>query len=529
MYSIVVLTVKVAGCFLNFKAKPFRLEAGGKPIVVLNQDDVEDLGVRSLGRVRVRYGGKELIAIVNTTQMVLQRGEIGLYEEVRGFLKSPEGAIVDVEASLFPLSTTYIRKRLMGRSLSSREIKEIVEDTVKGNLSEVEIASFVLALQNHPIDADEAFSLSCAMVETGESLVLDRKIVADKHSIGGVPGDKTTLLVVPIIAACGITIPKCSSRAITSAAGSADKAEALMNVVFGMEEIKKVVNKTNGCIVWGGSLNMAPADDIFIKVEYPLSIDPLLLPSIMSKKKAVGANRLVIDLPTGRGTKIKTLGDANMVANDFILLGSRLGIKTQCAITYGEQPVGHAIGSALEAREALEVLSGEKNIVDLIDKATDIAGILLELCGVTNGKHVALDTLRSGKAEKKMREIIGEQGGDPNIRPDEIPLGTQKFELKSNLEGIVLWIDNQKLVDTARISGSPRDLGAGLHLHKKLGDKVKKNETLITVYSKNAIKIQRAQKKLEEEPMVAVGKKMEMLLAEVKVEPVHEKTFILER
>jgi AMP phosphorylase len=190
------------------------------------------------------------------------------------------------------------------------------------------------------------------MVETGERLELKKKIVLDKHNIGGSIGDKTSMLLVPIIASLGYTIPKTSSRAITSPAGTADKVETIMPVDLTIDEMKEVVEKTNGCLVWGGALHLAPADDIFIRIEYPLEIDPLLFPSIMAKKKAVGATHLVIDIPTGRGAKVKTIGDAQILAKDFITLGSMLKIKVNAAITYGEQPIGYSIGAGLEAKEA---------------------------------------------------------------------------------------------------------------------------------------------------------------------------------
>jgi len=243
----------------------------------------------------------------------------------------------------------------------------------------------------------------------------------------------------------------------------------------------------------------------------------------------VGANRLVIDIPTGRGAKIRTLEDANLLANDFIDLGRQLGIKTQCALTYGEQPLGYTIGSALEAKEALEVIMGKRMITDLVDKATDIAGILLGMSGVTNGRQVAMDALLSGRAEKKLREIIAEQGGNPDVTPSDIPLGEYSFDVTSNQHGVVLWIDNRQLVNIARIAGSPRDMGAGVILHKKLGDKVEQNERLFTVYAKYATKLQRVEKVLEEEVAFAVGERMEMLLGEVIEAPVRERAFILER
>lgn len=416
---------------MKFEAKFLGLEAGGKSVVVMNREDAEDLGVSSLGRVRIRANGKELTAIVNMATTLIEKGAIGVYEEVESSLILTEGMGVDIEVAPFPTSVYSIRNKLSGRKLAYEEVLEIIRDMLKGNLSEIEIASFVTALHIFGLDLDEATNLSLAMVETGNTLKINKPLIVDKHSIGGVPGDKTTLIAVPIIAAAGLTIPKSSSRSITSAAGTADRAEVLMPVGLGIEEIEKVIEKTNGCIVWGGALDLAPADDIFVRVEHPLSIDPLLLPSIMSKKKAVGTNLLVIDIPTGRGTKVKTIGEADLLAKDFIELGRRLGIKVQCAVTYGEQPVGYTIGPALEAREALNVIMGKGNALDLVDKATAIAGILLGMSGKGDGKETALEILKSGKAEKKLREIIEAQGGDPNVKPEDISVGGQKFTVYS--------------------------------------------------------------------------------------------------
>ena len=513
---------------MRLKTKFLGLETGGKPIVFLNKEDADDLGVRSLGRVRVQQNKSHLTAIVNTTTKMIGKNYIGVSEEVKNCLKLKEGSEVEVEIAKFPNSLQFIINKLKGRKLSYEEIFEIVKDVVEGNLSEIEIASFVTALYNFGIDLDESTSLSMAMVATGEQLKLNKKIIVDKHSCGGVPGDKTTLLVVPIVAAAGLTIPKTSSRAITSAAGTADRAEILMPVNLGIEEMKRVVEKTNGCIVWGGALHLAPADDIFVQIEHPLSIDPLLLPSIMSKKKAVGANFLVIDIPCGRGTKFKTIGDANLVGKDFIELGKKLGIKTQCAVTYGEQPIGHTIGTALEAKEALEVLMRRKNVPDIIDKATHIANILLHMVG-KDGQNYALEILKSGKAEKKLREIIVEQGGDFEIKPEDIEIGQFGFDVTAEDSGTILWINNTGLTEVARAAGAPKDKGAGLYLYKKLGDPVKKDEKLFTVYADKSRKLERVHKILEEEDVIGVGDRMEMLIHEIKEAPVHRKTFILER
>jgi len=501
---------------MKLKAKILGLEAGGKSVVVLNKEDAEDLSVSSLERVRIVKDNKESIAIVNTATKLIERGTIGLYEEVRTALGLEGEEEVEVEIAPLPSSVYFIRNKLRQRKLTYREILEIVRDMVRGNLSEIEIASFVTALHIFGLDLDEATSLSRAMVETGNTLKIDRYPIVDKHSIGGVPGDKTTILVVPIVAAAGLTIPKSSSRAITSAAGSADRIEVLMPVSLSLDEMKRVVEKTNGCMVWGGSLNLAPADDMFVRIEHPLSIDPLLLPSIMSKKKAVG-------------TKVKTIGDAELLAKDFMELGHRLDIEVQCAITYGEQPIGYAIGPSLEAHEALSVLMGERSVPDLVDKATDIAGILLEMSGKKNGKALALEILKSGKAEEKLREIIEAQGGNPKIKPEDIHIGEETFTVRSGKSGYLLWINNSSLVEIARLAGAPKDKGAGVRLHKKIGDAVRENDPLFTIYAERDIKLKRAIDRLEESYILGVGERMEMLIHEVKEFPVPKKTFMLER
>ncbi|NOJ27761.1 MAG: AMP phosphorylase [Nitrososphaera sp.] len=512
---------------MRLRVKYLGIESGRKPVVTLSVDDAAELGIRSGERLRLRFKEYTINAIVNIATKSVRKSVIGVYDEVIKSLQLKEKDIVDVEPASPPLSLQYIRNKLRRRKLNYEEILEIVKDTVAGNLSEVEMAAFVIALEQQGLDLDEATNLTVAMVETGQHLEIDKKPICDKHSIGGVPGDKTTLLVVPIVAAAGLIIPKTSSRAITSAAGTADRAEVLMPVNLSVEEMKRVVGKTNGCFAWGGSLHLAPADDVFVQVEYPLSIDPMLLPSIMAKKRAVHANFLAIDIPTGRGTKVKTIGDADLLAKDFIELGRRLEIKTQCLISYGEQPIGHAIGPALEAREALRALQGY-NVPDLIDKAVHLCGLIFGMAG-KGDERLARDILKSGKAGKKMREMIGQQGGNPNIKPDDIDVGEHRIEVKSERAGTLLWLDNNLLVEIARAAGAPRDKKAGILLQKKIGEKVKKGESVVEIYSEKATKLGLAEKITYEARPFGVGERMEMRIRDVKEIPIARKAFILER
>jgi AMP phosphorylase len=511
------------------KAVLLGLEMGGKAVAIMNSQDAERLGVLGLARVTIRIGLAEQTAIVHTSLDLIHPGHIGIGKKTWIGLGLMDGSDVEVEAAPFPASLLFIRNKLRGRKLVDAEILEILEDTVAERLSDVELSAFVTALHNFRLDLDEATSLSLAMVKTGSTMKLNRHPIVDKHSIGGVPGDKTTLLVVPIVAACGLMIPKSSSRAITSAAGTADRAQVLMPVSLDVGEMQKVVEKTNGCIVWGGAINLSPADDIFVKIEYPLSIDPLLLPSIMSKKKAVGANLLVIDIPCGRGTKVKTIGEADLLAKDFLEIGKRLEIQVHCAITYGEQPLGHAIGPSLEAKEALEALMNRGNSSDLVEKAVSIAGIILEMAGKSEGKKLAAEALRSGKAESKMREIIGAQGGDSRIDPDDIPIADKYFTVRSDRSGNLLWINNASVANLARFLGCPKDSSAGIFLHKKLGDVIARGESLFTIYSERSANLQRAIDKLDEFEIMGIGDRMEMLIHEIRERPITERAITLDR
>lgn len=494
---------------MKLKAKHLGLEAGGKCIVVLNKEDAADLGVHSLGRVYLKYKERDLIAIVNTTRYAIKEGTVGVFEEVAKCLDISDNTTISVEVAKFPRSVQHIKDKIHGKRLTDSELLEIVQDVVDGRLNEIELASFVTALYLNGIDLNEIAGLANAMVNTGERLEFKNGPIVDKHSIGGLPGDKTTIILVPIIAACGLTIPKTSSRAITSAAGTADRAEVLMPVQLSMEEMKIVVRNAGGCIVWGGSMNLAPADDKFIRIEYPLSIDPLMMPSIMSKKKAVGSEYLVIDMPTGPGAKMKTAEEANALARDFIEIGRRLGINAHCAITNGTQPLGHAVGAAPEAREALQILMRKRNVPDIVEKVTKLAGILLEMVGKAGpglGQKMALHVLKSGKAEERMRKIIFEQGGDSEVKPEDIEIGRYGYDVEAQADGRMLWLNNKMIASIGRAAGSPKDKSAGLELHKKVGDKVKKGERIFTIHADKMRKLNRAIKMIEEEGVFAIGK-----------------------
>lgn len=473
------------------KVRLYPIETG-KPIVVMNEEDAKDLGVFTSGRVEILFKGNIVIAIVDTTETFVKSGEIGIFEDVRRMLNVEEDEEVEVKETQPPKSLEFIRKKLHGSTLHGHEIRAIIQDIVDSKLSDIELSAFVTGGYINGYTMDETVALTNAMVETGQQIDFGDDIV-DKHCIGGVAGNRTTMLIVPIIAAAGLTIPKTSSRAITSPSGTTDTMEVLANVKFGIDELKEIVTKTNGCIIWGGAVNLAPADDKIIKVEYPLSIDPQgqVLASVMAKKKSIGSDYVLIDIPAGKGSKIVDMENANSLAKRFIELGKRLDIAVEGVITDGSSPVGSGIGPALEARDILLALEN-KGPTDLINKSLELSGILLELSGKISrgrGRAVAEKLLNFGKANKKMREIIEAQGGDPNVKADDIEIGKEKHTVISDCKGRIGHIDNRMISHIARIAGAPKDKSSGIYLHVRSGDPVRIGDPLFTIYSSNSRKL----------------------------------------
>lgn len=480
---------------MEFRAKVLDIQVG-RPSVVLNEADAESTGVRVHDRVKMSFSGQTVIALVETTETYVGRGEIGVFREVKQSLNLKDGDPVSIACTSPPESLNYIKKKMSGASLSKDEIFSIIEDVVDYNLSDVEIAAFMMSQHFHGMNMDEIEALTRALVETGEIIDFGQTVY-DKHSVGGVPGNKVSLLIVPIVSASGLLIPKTSSKAITSPSGTADTMGILAPVEFSPQEFKQIALKAGGAIVWGGRLGLAPADDILIKrVEYPLGLDPYsqMLASIMAKKMAVGANCVVIDIPTGRGSKVEDEDKARRLSTDFMELGRRLGIRIVCGITYGGQPVGHTVGPVLEAKEALETLMG-KGPTSLVEKSTALAGLLLEAAGVAApkfGQEYAKKVLESGKALEKMRQIIEAQGGNPNVKPEDLQVGQHKISIYSPCDGYVTEVDNSAISAIARTAGAPVDRGAGLVLYGKRGRYVKKDDVILEIYAERSTKLSEA-------------------------------------
>lgn len=467
----------------------------GHRTVLLNRKDCEHVDIRAHDRVNLRKGDKSATATVDTTTTIVHVGEIGITNDLIPELGVNEGEVIDVSLLPAPASASFIRKKVMGHKLSKDEIYSIVQDAVKGVLTDVEMAGFLMAQHFLGMTDEEEVWLTRAMADTGEKIDFE-KPVYDKHSVGGVPGNKVSLLIVPIIASAGLLIPKTSSRAITSPSGTADTMSVLAPIEFSAAELKKVTLKTGGAIVWGGGLHLAPADDIFINVEHPLRVDPepQMIASIMAKKLAVGVDFMVLDLPVGQEAKIPSSDEGRRLSFKFINMGDKLGIKVRCGITYGGQPVGYTVGPALEAREAFEALEGH-GPASLIEKSTSLAGMLLELGGKAvrgGGQELAKQILASGKALGKMREIINAQGGDSKIQSSGIPVGQCKAEIVAPCDGYITHVSNAAINQIARAAGAPIEKGAGIILHGKEGHKVSKEQTIMEILGERDSRVDEA-------------------------------------
>jgi AMP phosphorylase len=497
---------------MEFKVEPLQIKAG-RYKVALNTQDAKELGVRGGDRVQLK-NHSYLTAIVETGD-IISKGTVGVYQECCEKLGKVCPLMINIIPASRPSSIGFIKKMMDHQKLTQEEIFQIVQDIVRENLTEVELSAFVTTSYIYGLTADEIEWLTRAMIDTGEKIEFDTHPIMDKHSIGGVPGNKISLLVVPIVAANGLLIPKTSSRAITGAAGTADLMEVLAPVEFSTDEIKSITEKVGGIIAWGGATNIAPADDKLIRAEYPLSIDPRcqMLASIMAKKGAVGADCVVIDIPIGSGTKVPTMEDGKKLARDLIELGERLGMRVECAMTYGASPVGRTVGPAAEVKEAIKVLETMEGPNSLIEKSTALAGILLEMGGAAargQGKEMAMETLRSGKAFTKLKEIIEAQGGNPNITHTDIKAGENRADLPSPADGYVIEFDNKRIVEIARIAGAPIDKGAGVWIHRKKGETVNKGDPLITIFADKSWKLTNALKSAEKDyPIIVEGMLLE--------------------
>ncbi|KKP91979.1 MAG: hypothetical protein UR94_C0008G0016, partial [Parcubacteria group bacterium GW2011_GWA2_36_10] len=492
------------------KIKKLDIKTGQSNIALLNDKEAMRYGIHAGDKIKISWDHKSLVAEANTTEEKIQSGHIGLYKDIWEKSAIKNNLIAEIEFIARAPSVQAIKKRLLGKKLNYEEFRQIFSDIASGVLTRTEITYFSASGFMRKYTDEELYFMTKAMAETGEMLKFPGMVV-DKHSVGGLAGNRTTMVVIPIIAALGLTIPKTSSRAITSPAGTADTMEVLAPVSLSADKIKEIVKKHGACLVWGGGLNLAPADDKLLQVSYPISLEPYskMLVSIMAKKVACGVTHLVIDMPVGKTTKIPDMATAKDLERKFKYLAGKFKIKIKVIMTKTEDPVGRGVGPALEARDVLRVLQQKDNYpADLANKAIHLAGELLELCGKAKkgeGATMAWKTLESGKAWAKMQDIIKAQGGNPNVQPDDIVIGACKKYFNAEKSGKITFTDNKMINVVARILGAPADKLAGVYLNKEFNDKVKKGERLFTLYARSKDRIKLANKALEKGEIFKIG------------------------
>lgn len=467
----------------------------GRPVVILNNKTAKKLNVFQGDRVCLQ-NSKKYYSIVDIFPKLVKEKEIGLSTEITNLLEIKQGSLIDVSSAPMSPASVLIKKKIKGKKLTEQELSTIIKEIVTNNLTEAEIAYFVAAQKMRKMTTKESINLTKAMVKQGEKLKFNSKYIADKHCIGGIAGNRTTPIVTSICAAAGLTMPKSSSRAITSAAGTADVIETIANVELSLPELKKVVEKTNACLVWGGSLGLSPSDDKIIQVERLLNLDveSQLLASIMSKKISAGSNYILIDIPYGKSAKIHSISKAKRLGRKFKKIAKAFNVKLKVSYTDGSQPIGNGIGPTLEMLDVLKVLKNDPTAPkNLKEKSLLLASNLLKLCGEKNPQKKAKELLETKIAYEKFKEIINTQNksNDFDKRIKELKPAKYKKTIKNWETKKITKIDNKKINTLCRILGSPETIGAGVYIHKHKG-KISAKQELITFYSESKQKIQEA-------------------------------------
>jgi thymidine phosphorylase len=441
---------------------------------------------QALAKIEIIKDGKRMLATLNIVddEALVGRHELGLSEQGFQRFDLPEGAAVTIAHATPPASLEQVRAKIQGHILGPEAYTAIIRDVALHRYSRMEIAAFLIACASF-MTTEEVLSLTRAMVAVGDRMDWNRHPIVDKHCIGGIPGNRTSMIVVPIAAAHGLSMPKTSSRAITSPAGTADTMQVLARVDIGAEEMRDIVGRVGGCLVWGGKANLSPADDILISVERPLGIDSReqMVASILSKKLAAGSTHLLIDLPVGPSAKVRSPAEAVRLRKLFEHIADSIGLLLEVVITDGRQPVGRGIGPVLEARDVMKVLENAPDAPrDLRERALHLAGMVLEfdehVRGGT-GLQRARELLDSGEALRAMRQIIEAQGANTDAA---VP-GHLTRDVLAPTDGVVEEIDCYRIARVARLAGAPAYPGAGIDLFKKIGEAAAAGEPLYRIHA----------------------------------------------
>lgn len=460
-----------------------------QPVVYMHRDCevCRSEGFAALTRVSMHIDHRELIATLNVVVSdLLPADAVALSEAAWNAIQPEPDAMATFHHPEPPRSAGALRAKVFGQRLEESDYLALMQDTVHNRLSDIELAAFVTACAGERLDHGETTSLTRAMVAVGDTLEWGEGAVLDKHCVGGLPGNRTTPIVVAIVASLGYLIPKTSSRAITSPAGTADTMEVMAPVELDLAAMRRVVEREGGCVVWGGNVRLSPADDVLIRVERPLDFDSdgQLVASILSKKVAAGSNHVLIDMPVGPTAKVRSDAAADSLTGRLAGTAASLGLRVAVNRTDGRQPVGFGIGPALEAMDVLKVLRGDADApLDLRERAIALAGDLLDLVPgnvIGRGRALAEQSLSSGQALSKFMAICEAQGGfsEPRLAPF-------RADVQARCSGVVASIDNRRLSKVAKLAGAPVSATAGLVSRLRIGDRVAAGEHLFSIYAQS--------------------------------------------
>ncbi len=494
------------------KIRSIDIHEGEHLSVILHEHDASEYGITSMDKVSVIYGDHEFVFDVNLTSTLVHPGEIGMIKDIQEkYSGLSNGVIVTVSyTNNSSASLEALKKWLNKKRLNQQEIFEIMKDISQNRFTDILTTYFSSMGFFLPSKDEDLYRMAKAMAEAGEMLHFDG-IVADKHCMGGVPGNETTMIMIPLLASLGIKMPKSFSKAITTPAATGECVSVLMDISFSKKEIEALIKKNNACLIRGGGLSLAPADEKLIKVAYPLSMQSYsrTVVSIMAKKYAMGITHLLLDLPVGPTAKIPDMKTAKWLKKKYEYVGKKLGMKVHVEITDALEPIGAGIGAVMQVREVLRVLQQHPNRPqDLEEKALHLCVKVIELVGLAKGKEakkLAYGQLISGKAWEMMQKIIKAQHGTPEVQSEKLGLAKIQYDVHAEKTGKVKHIDMKAVNVAARTLGSPMDLEAGLYLHKKLGDTVKKWEVLYTMYANDDGKIDLTKAYLNKKKMYLIN------------------------
>lgn len=475
------------GLFLHLRK--LGIDTYQEPVVYMREDShvCRSEGFNAQARVRVSTATKSIIATLNTVSTdLLSHAEAGLSDAAWHLLDATPGEKATFQHAKPVDSMAYVRGKIFGHPIGDNEAHEIIKDIHGGRYSDIQIAAFTTVCSGDNLSLEESIAITRAMVTCGQRFDWGRSHIMDKHCVGGLPGNRTTPVVVAIATAAGLTMPKTSSRAITSPAGTADTMEVLTNVSLSFEQMRKVVDENGGCLVWGGSVSLSPTDDTIIRVERALDLDSIgqLVASVISKKVAAGSTDVLIDIPVGPTAKIRNQEVANKLVERITDTAAALDLNVRTVCTDGSQPVGWGIGPALEAKDVLAILRNEPDApLDLRQKSLALAAEILEMGNKAesgSGLAMATQLLDSGSAYDKFVEICEAQGAFRE--PDTAPYH-QTIEAPQG--GILSYINCRSIAKLAKLAGAPADKTAGVELHCHLGQTIEKGAPIFTIHAES--------------------------------------------